>query len=556
VVDVYDDERYLGSVTADRPRPGLKEQGAPSGALGFQFRLPPALDESAHGRLRARIAGTRIDLKRGEGFPGPNGRARSEPSSAPLPSPAPPGPAGRAGRPPHPPRPAGRQVALLIAGEAGEGRMRRTTNAWAAQSWSELSIGAVSPRPAPDDGEHRYGPEDDARLRGFLAEVDSVVVAGPEEELAPTLARAVALGRPLSDVLTWERAPGARRDADRLAVLLGADSPGALAVRGRLIAAYPGALAAELAEGDVCGLLRWLAETPAARWGRLAGALSHGPRTAAPSAIAPPAPSHITIAVWPEWSRASLASLQSLAAAAAPGAELEALVPAGAPVEEVRAALERSAPSLRRLVVRPVDGPAGSGAGGWLRAFGEAAAGEVLALCRSGVELAARPGGLSLLAAWAAHPLVAAATAEIVADGPDAPLAGLSLRAAREGWEATSAFVPALQGQARPVLAAPSTLMAVSRARLAALVGFDAERFPEDGAELDLALRLRREGLACALIGGLSACGPAALLAPPRLDQALSLLDADELAAAADAWPAQAPAAHAPARRRAADAAE
>lgn len=218
--------------------------------------------------------------------------------------------------------------------------------------------------------------------------------------------------------------------------------------------------------------------------------------------------------------------------------------------------LERANPGLRRLAVRPVDGPASAGAGAWLRTLGQAASGEALILCRAGVKFAAAPGGLSALAAWSCHPLVAAATVEVGADEPATPLAGLCLRPARAGWEAASAFTPSLQGQARPVLAAPGALMAVSRARLAMADGFDSERLPDEGADIDLALRLRREGLACAVVGGLAAQAPAASLAPPRLGSVVGLFDPDELAAAADAYPATHVHAHAPARRRAADAAE
>ena len=53
-----------------------------------------------------------------------------------------------------------RTVTLLIVGEAREARMRRATNAWAAQTWPEISIGAVGPGPV--EGEHRYGPGDEA----------------------------------------------------------------------------------------------------------------------------------------------------------------------------------------------------------------------------------------------------------------------------------------------------------------------------------------------------------------------------------------------------------
>ena len=179
-----------------------------------------------------------------------------------------------------------------------------------------------------------------------------------------------------------------------------------------------------------------------------------------------------------------------------------------------------------------------------------------MVFCRSGVTLQDKSDALSSLAAWACHPLAASATVEIAAQEATTPLAGLSVRAGRGGWEAVSAFAPALQGQARPVLASPAALMAVSRARLAAVEGFDGERFPEDGCDLDLALRLRREGLASVLLGGITASAPAACLTPPQLAPALALFDPDELAAAADAYPAPQAAAHPPTRRRAPDAAE
>jgi hypothetical protein len=554
VVDVYDDERYLGSVTADRPRPGLREAGAPSGALGFQFRLPPAMDEAAAGRLRARIAGTRIDLRRSEGFPAANGRKPDAPSpeGPPVAEPVASDPASdpispRAGQA------ATREIALLIVGEAGEARMRRATNGWAGQTWPELAIGAVGPDQRPADGEHRYGPDDEARLRAFLGATHSVVLAGPEEELEPSLARAVALGRPLCDVLTWERTPTSRREGDRLALLLGADPPGAFAVRGSLLAVYPGALARELAAGEMGGLRHWLAETPAARWGRLAGALSRGPAADRQPRIAPPPPARVTLAVWPEWNETSLASLEALAAAAPPDMELEALTPAQAPIEDVRQALSRANPACRRLTVRPIDGPASSGAGGWLRALGEAASGEVVIFCRAGVTLQPKPGCLAEIGGWAQHPLVGAVTVEVMGEDAATPLAGLCLRAARPGWSAISAFVPSLQGQARPVLGAPAAFMAISRAKLAALGGLDADRFPEDGGDLDLALRLKGDGLAAVLLGELAAKTPNPMLVLPSLEPVLALLDPDELAVAADAYPA--PVHASPTRRRAPDAA-
>ena len=537
VVDVYDDERYLGSVTAERPRPGLREAGAPAGAQGFQFRLPAGCDDATVGRLRARIAGTRIDLRRARGFPGQNGEPRQTGEDA---SPAPVSPQAPApGRRPI----AQRQVALLIAGEAGEDEMRRATKAWAAQNWPSLSIGAVGPARGDAEGEHRFGPGDEARLRAFLAGVHTVVLARPEETLDAALARAVAVGRPLCDVLTWERAPSVRRDADRLAALLG-ETPAAFAVRGELVAAYPGKLAAELAAGAPGAFAQWLAAYPAARWGRLTGALSHGPAQSAIAPVPPPrTPSRITLATWPAWSDAARDSLMALVASAPVDSDLEILVPATAPLAEITAQIPAAE---RRLSVRPVDVPADEAAGGWLRALGEAASGEVLVLCRAGVELKAGTNVLATIAAWALHPLAGAVTVEISGADAETPLAGLALRQAKAGWTPASAFQPALRGRSRPVLGAPAAFMALDRAKLAAVGGFDADRFAGEGADLDLALRLRRTGCAGILLGDLRAEAPAGPLPPAAGHAALAPLDTDELAAAAEAFPAPAP----PARRR------
>lgn len=551
VVDVYDDERYLGSITADRPRPGLREAGAPSGALGFQFRLPPAVDATGIGRIRARIAGTRIDLRRCASFPGDaaiGAQAGGRNPDPAIPS-HPPAPAPAADRRPEPALPARRQVALLVTGDADEALMRRSTKTWAVQSWPNLAIGAISAT-VVTEGEHRFGPADEDRLRAFAAEAHTLVLARADEDLDAALARAVAVGRPLCDVLTWERAASSRRDADRLAVLLG-DSAAPLAVRGRVIAAYPGRLAAELAAGDTRPFELWLASNPSLRWGRLAGALSSARATQTPSlapVAPPPAPRRISIAVWPGWSPASLDSLVALATAAPAVCDLEALVPAGAPVAEIDARLSRD--GERRLTVRPVDGPASSHAGGWLRAFGEAAAGDVIVLCRAGVVLQSSPGGLEEICGWARHRLAGPVTVAITAADDDIPLAGLALRQTRLGWTTVSGFTPTLKGRARPVLAAPGAFMAVDRAKLAAAGGFDAERFPEDGADLDLCLRMRRTGHAAILIGDVAAAAAAIPVAGASLPAALALLDVDELAAAAAAYPAPS----APTRRQTPDA--
>ena len=90
------------------------------------------------------------------------------------------------------------------------------------------------------------------------------------------------------------------------------------------------------------------------------------------------------------------------------------------------------------------------------------------------------------------------------------------------------------------MLAAPAAFIALDRAKLAAVGGFDAERFPGEGADVELALRLRRAGQAAVLLGGLRATAPAEAVVPSAARAALAPLDPDQLTAAADAFPAPA----------------
>ena len=88
VVDVYDDERYLGSVTADRPRPKPATRASPR-RQGLS--LPPAARARRRmlGRLRARIAGTQLDLLRLK-QPARGRRTPQPPRRPPCARPAPP----------------------------------------------------------------------------------------------------------------------------------------------------------------------------------------------------------------------------------------------------------------------------------------------------------------------------------------------------------------------------------------------------------------------------------------------------------------------------------
>ncbi len=162
-------------------------------------------------------------------------------------------------------------------------------------------------------------------------------------------------------------------------------------------------------------------------------------------------------------------------------------------------------------------------------------------LCRAGVSLDPAPEALADIAAWALSSVVGTVTVPL-AGGRGVTLAGLGLAESRTGFSAGSAFDAARAGQARPVLGAPAAFLAVARAKLAAVGGIDAERFPDGGADLDLALRLRRMGCAGVLLGDLGAHAGAGLTATHTDGSALGAFEAGELAAAAHAWPPPPPA--------------
>ena len=533
VVDVYDDERYLGSVTADRPRAKAGEGDEPAGAKGFQFRLPREPDAAMLGRLRARIAGTQFDLK-GLGLPAPE----RGPQAAAAPPPA--------AKPRRPARlaPAEGRVALLIYGEEEADAVRRTARSWTDQGWSDVAIGRLTGAPGVSSpaGEHVFGAQDIDRLKAFLESARTAVFVRAGETLEPSAARILAQVRPLSDVLTWDvsdRSGGAhvrrRSEAWPLAIQLGAGLEHGFAVRVPALLPHLPELAANMAAGGVRSLELALARAPGVRWIHLPSVLSvRAPITAAPprfDPIAPPSrPRRVSFGVWPRWSDASVESLKRLLSQAGE-CRAEVLVSADAATPALQQELAAAAPQLN-LVLRPVDVPAQDRLGVWHRALSEASTGDVVVLCRAGVMV---EGSVDEMTAWAMSPLAGAVTGEINAG--DQTLAGLALQPSRNGWRIVSAFESAQQGASRPVLAAPAALLAVERGKLAAAGGFDAHRLADGGTGFDLGLRLRRAGYANILLGKVRATAESRLLKRDA-SPALALHDLGELAASAAAYPA------------------
>ena len=487
--------QVVAEALADLSRMDLVQDGRGDGQHGFRLRLPAAVLDGTARRVRVEaVAGAgRVRLVRGELT------LRADEGAAPAPG----GPSPR----PRNEVAAQRTVALLVWGEVGSDAAARTQASWAGQTWEDRTLA--------------FAGDDDASLR----QAHTVLIARAGDLIDADAARLLAEARPLSDVVTWDAPGGRRPEARALGVLLGETLGGAFAVRGHVFDRLQGSL--ELDRGPRRMELR-LAADAALRWTHLPAALltraeaicgwSPIPRDAAeglegfdwreaeggrPSRLVPSRrPERLTLAAWPASGAAFEASLAGLIGAADPHTEIEVLA-AGldkALEDRLRGAAGEAGD---RLSIRPVDPPTGDGAGAWLRVLGEAATGEVVLLCRAGLSLSPGPGALDELAAWALSPLVGAATVRIESGG--GPVAGLAVSRTADGWRAVPALPSASPGQSHPVLAAPAALLAVSRARLAAIGGIDADRFPDAGADLDLGLQLRRMGCASLVLGDLEA---------------------------------------------------
>lgn len=515
VVDVYDDERYLGSVMADRPRPRRDDE--PRGAKSFHFRLPDGADEAVLRRLRARIGGTQLDLRGLRAASESNPLADAEDTRGKVVAPASTVQIVARSR-----------IALLLIGSDADETITRTMRSWSEQSLPSLEIGRITDY-AGREGQNVFGPSDFARLRGFAASAGTMIVLRAGETLHPELARTLSLVDPLADVLTWDRDGVSQRRSEAwpLAIQLGQTLGGAYALRAPQLgteldnlvrAALTGERALELA----------VAAAPL-RWRHLPAALSGAPMGTAgmlhPS-IDPPALASLTLAVWPTWSEAADRTLLATCAAL-PEASIEVLIPLDAP----DALVERLRSDHGRVFPRRVDLPANADAGMSLRRLSEAATGEVVLSCHAGLSLETG-ADLQWMTRWALAPNVGAVTGSVATS--IGVCNGLTVNRTRKGWRLAPAAAVA---ERAPILAAPAAFMAVSRAKCAAVGGVDAVRFPDEGADLDLCLRFRRLGWFSLAMADVRASAAEAILWGENYIP-LALIDPAELAAAASCYPA------------------
>lgn len=506
-VDIFDDERFLGSTPCDQDRPRLQKSGAPAGARGFVFQLPDLASlGNGHG-LRVRITGSRIDLRRSKSFPGAlkapdidlsdaviafdlvdSGVAEGQLDQTPTQV-----------SPPVAPRPAVSGTAFLVCGEGSDSMVETTLASCRSQTWPDTEAMRIAPGPTEDQ---RRG------LTTLLARRSSVVFLNPGQTLDPDLARVINQSRKPFDVCSWSVGSVPGQFEPDIAALLGGGFTGALAVRSAILQQFEGDLAATLTHGELGVLTGWAARS-GLRWVTLPGRLSTAALTqATDNVLAPVAiPRRISLAIWSGWEAPDKTSLRALLAGCG-GLQVEILAPDGVREEDIRALAPAG---IGSLMIKRVDLPeTGAESARW-RVLTQAATGQVILLCHGDVRLR-RPEALPQICAWALAPGIGTVTVSIVAQNM-APLSGLGLCAGTEGLRIISDIQDPAGVGSRPVTASPAGFLVVSRDSLVAVGGMDCTRLPDGFADLDLALRLRRIGRSSVLIDASDAVTDEALLA-------------------------------------------
>ena len=506
-VDVFDGEKFLGSAACDQDRPQLQKSGAPQGAKGFVFQLSDPASLGSGEKLRIRIAGSRIDLRRSKSFPGSMRSLEADSADAGfafdatdnVPAEALPDDSVLTAAPSVEARKEASGVAFLICGEGSDTMVATTLASCKRQTWTDMEFMRVEPGATE---EQRPG------LESLLASRTTAVFLCPGQEIDPELARVIAQARRPFDVCTWSLDhKTVSRDPD-VSALLGEGFAGALAIRCSALNHFEGDLAGTLTRGDLGALAGWAARS-GQRWTSLAGQLS----TPAPirrheAPLAPAAaPQRVTLAVWSGWEQSERGALRALLSGCV-GLHVEVLVVPGVSAEEVEALAPND---LGSLAVKRIDLPQCAGDALLWRVMSQAATGQVIVLCHGNVRLR-RPEALSQICAWAMAPRIGAVTIEIQS-AKRGSLAGLAIVKGAKGLEVVNGNEDSVGGHSRTVTAAPAAFLALSRESLVAVDGFDSERLPQALADVDLSLRLHRIGRVSVLLAGTAAIAEDELVA-------------------------------------------
>jgi hypothetical protein len=487
-LDVFDGERYLGSATCTAARPDVGEAGGPPAARLFVFEAPDDGRPLRPDRLRARVLGTRHDLRRSKAFTesGEDSTSVEEPST-PVPPAVVDAPVDRAMRPAAAGRPPERieAVAVIVCGPGSDGGGQHAAGAVTDNA-------DASPRPTTLYG--RSLAEAKAVLTQVLEQCSDVLLLAPGQSANGQDVRALLALRPFGDLWLF----GVRPDlAPAFTYQSGAEIR-SIAIRASALRAWPEA-ARVLAEGDLAALATWSLQQ-GHRWEGLPHDPVDGPPLRAAVAGRPLAapPRRVTLGLWGAWGGSPTVGLVALLQGCE-GLDVEILCP-----DEVLGASVRAmeAPSVASLDVRIVPQTDAPGSGAHLMALAGAATGQVVVLAHAGITYD-RPDGLAEVLAWAQADGVGCVTVPVAT--ASGPLCGLVLDGVGGQISVRSGRVPEAPRDCIPVLAAPAEFMVVSRRVLAVTEGLDARRFPKRHADLDLGIRLLERGRHCISIDRLRA---------------------------------------------------
>jgi hypothetical protein len=568
-LDIYDDERYLGSVTADRSRPRLREKGFPAGVRGFVFELAEPFEPGMATRLRARLIGGSHELKPASNFREVSGpRAGTEAAAETLaadkagaPQAAAPGTetSGTAAsqtlaRPVFSASkleaadftvetPLSPAVVGLVIPAGQSAKLLPVAAAWGVQTHPHRSLATFAPRealPVPEPADLLWlgGAGKDA-WRAFLARVEFVCFARGGEDIPPSFAGTLAALRGFPDIVVY----AGSAETARLASFLLRPPVEGFAVRAQLLLRYPGDLPEELAQGFLHGLRVWLASETGLHWQSLNWSLALPPgkrETDKREAEKPVLPGDAVLRGFYE--RALAGKNWHVRLPAAEGAPL--LWPRQG-ADSLSLGLwrgwERSGlPALTALLAEDFSGgieilvpTGGREETGQVRlaAARALAAGKANVTCRlvdapledSGggdanicAALARAATGAALILAEAGVQPAPGTLAEILAWAmhPDTGAVGISPAGPDGSVFSGGALlldrrrVGPAAGQAVAVDAVSPRFLAIATRKLVSVGGLDSGRFQGGSATLDLGLRLARYGYTSLLLGHLAAQAP------------------------------------------------
>jgi hypothetical protein len=552
LVDVYDDERYLGTATADKDRSTSSELGLSGKARGFSFDLRQLDSTVLRERLRARVSGTTFELAKPARFAGTGG---VEAVAAVPVAPRVEAPERNVSGPEEGEEDLvsvdgddttdvarEQQVGLVLIGEDGQAEdVVATVRAWAQQSAAGTSV-AVIWRGAREDVVDNL--QDDVtrsvvwldgdfghELQVFLKACEFVVFAQAGEIFDSGLAALLPRLNGLPDVVVWNGSADARYfarsgEALRLETFLQRPPVGGFVARANAVARYPGSLAQDLRTGHLHAVRLWLALQAELRWcaietpvrGNTNGGMSAGdaggygklvagerwaarePSGAGPMLVPVRQPKQVSIAIWRGCDRDDLPALRTILNSDFAGT-LQLLIPTGGSnrkgqerLTHLRQLCEGVRSTTQKLVDCP-DNPAACCA-----ALLAAADGEVVVMLDGQVALPS--SSLAELVSWPLADGVGAVTLAL-RDASDLMLANAGNIAG--GGEVLE---PALGDQSRIVDVTSSALIAVEKRKAVAAGGIDVVRYPDAWFAPEFCLRLRLCGYQTIRLTHLSAQVP------------------------------------------------